>query len=372
VSERKRHAFTLVELLVVIAIIGVLVALLLPAIQAARESARRQQCASNLKQLALGAQNHVASNKHFPTGGWGYFWVGDADRGFSKSQPGGWIYNLLPYIEQAGMHRLASDGDRENITPAQKAGALRVVQSPLDMIRCPSRRLQNVHPKPVDGAYYANNCANAPSAAVATAGRSDYAISCGDRNRNEPDWNPPDSFPGNRPGNTATNHAGAEAYRWTWTDVGHLTNPPANFNETTDPKILTGVSFIRSRIEMRHITDGASQTYLIGEKYLHPPHYESGENSGDNETWCTGFNNDNFRAAYDRPALDRDRNIQFVHACQTMIFGSAHPVGFFMSWCDGRVELLSYDIDLAVHRGNANRADAGVPIATAPSCPNGP
>src|SRR6185369_10306687 len=70
VGKRKRAAFTLVELLVVIAIIGFLVALLLPAIQAAREAARRNQCKNHLKQLALGCLLHLDTQKYFPTGGW--------------------------------------------------------------------------------------------------------------------------------------------------------------------------------------------------------------------------------------------------------------------------------------------------------------
>ena len=113
ISELRQRfaAFTLVELLVVIAIIGILIALLLPAVQAAREAARRMQCTNNLKHMALAALNHENTVKHFPSGGWGFNWVGDPDRGFDRGQPGGFFYNILPFMEWKGIHDMPKVND---------------------------------------------------------------------------------------------------------------------------------------------------------------------------------------------------------------------------------------------------------------------
>ena len=107
-ARRSRGGFTLVELLVVIAIIGILVALLLPAVQSAREAARRVQCTNHLKQLGLAALNHESAIRHFPAGGWSYRWIGDPDRGTNWRQPGGQFYNMLPYMEQEVVYQLQS------------------------------------------------------------------------------------------------------------------------------------------------------------------------------------------------------------------------------------------------------------------------
>ena len=118
---RIHRAFTLVELLVVITIIGILVALLLPAVQAAREAAQMAQCKNNLMQLALGCLNHENVTKRFPTNGWGFDWIGDPDLGNDWRQPGGWLYNVLPFIEQQPLHDLGIGlGNPGGSTPAAK------------------------------------------------------------------------------------------------------------------------------------------------------------------------------------------------------------------------------------------------------------
>jgi prepilin-type N-terminal cleavage/methylation domain-containing protein len=93
----QRRGFTLVELLVVIAIIGILIALLLPAVQAARESARRAKCANNLKQLGIAAHNHHDTLGHLPPG-IGYYTPGESIRVF-----GTYSFHLLPYFEQLNL-----------------------------------------------------------------------------------------------------------------------------------------------------------------------------------------------------------------------------------------------------------------------------
>ncbi len=109
-AAHRRQAFTLVELLVVIAIIGALIALLLPAVQAARESGRRTQCKNNLRQIALAFHTFVDTYKCFPSGGYNY----DSAISYINGKPAatprqtvGWTFQMLPFIEQGGLYNSA-------------------------------------------------------------------------------------------------------------------------------------------------------------------------------------------------------------------------------------------------------------------------
>jgi prepilin-type N-terminal cleavage/methylation domain-containing protein len=120
--------FTLVELLVVISIIGMLIALLLPAVQAAREANRRAQCMNNLKQIGLAFQNHHSAHQFFPSAGWDWFYPPTYKGGMpvtGSEQKASWGFQILPYVEAQTVWN---------------AGPERAIGTPLSIFFCPTRR----------------------------------------------------------------------------------------------------------------------------------------------------------------------------------------------------------------------------------------
>jgi prepilin-type N-terminal cleavage/methylation domain-containing protein/prepilin-type processing-associated H-X9-DG protein len=134
--SRIRSGFTFVELLVVIAIIGILVALLLPAVQAAREAARRAMCEQNLKQLAQGLHNYHDVYESFPSG---YLNELDSDGNSADNvNLWGWSAMLLPYVEQGPLYALLDIGNTPLNSAAGSPALLGQMQKPIDTFRCPS------------------------------------------------------------------------------------------------------------------------------------------------------------------------------------------------------------------------------------------
>ncbi|TWT78336.1 hypothetical protein Pla123a_11270 [Posidoniimonas polymericola] len=343
----RRIGFTLIELLIVVAIVGVLIGMLLPAVQSARESARRLECKNHLKQLALACHGHHDVQGFFPTGGWGWYWTGDADRGFHRNQPGGWIYNTLPYYEEYQLYDAASDGQPDQITREQRLGASKIIQTPLPMINCPSRRANQPYPLVASDAG-ASGFFNSITPAV--AGRSDYAINSGHVYNQWP---------------VIALGSGPRSYEEarTWTSGGFWGIDQLPFDRAlSNEMVMTGISYERSTVSIRQVTAGLGRTYLIGERHIPTEHATSGRHTGDNETWCTGFNNDNFRKTgrfvdgeivecLPLPDYQSDLPEEWGR------FGSSHDGIWNAAFCDGSVREMTYDIDWRVHRDAGNRYD---------------
>ncbi len=308
-----RRAFTLVELLVVIAIIGILISLLLPAVQSAREAARRMQCSNNLRQLGLGCINHLEQLGHIPSNGWGYYWVGMPDEGFGENQPGSWIYNVLPFIEQTSLHDMGGGGtDAE-----RRAASAQRCMTPLAMIHCPTRR-----PAQTYTAVQAHAKQPRETDPMTSVARNDYAINGGTV----------------RVGHGAgpTTVEAAASYGW------------------PDYSDCNGVSHGRSMITSAQIRDGMSNTYLLGEKYLTPDYYTTGQDCGDNEIAYAGNEDDLMCWAVSTTSTPKQDRAGYPDC---YIFGSAHVGGSNFVFCDGSVRMINYSIDGTTHQYLANRKD---------------
>ena len=339
-ASNSCRGFTLVELLVVIAIIGVLVSLLLPAVQAAREAARRIQCSNQLRQLAIGWMNHEDTQGHFPTGGWGYATVGDADRGFGEDQPGAWVFNVLPFIEQQQIRNMGAGQP-----PAAKAIAHAQRESMvIATMNCPSRRAAVPFNNagtiallssrlPTDG-----RPAHINRSMIESQARSDYAANYGNILVNLTGGSMEFVYPNRRPQEPA----------------GPIVSsflPADNISSQESLSVLTGVSHIRSKIRISQIEDGTSNTLMLGEKVVNSDDYTDGEDPGDDWSMYTGQQDDMYRVPVEEPIPDSP------FALDERRFGSAHPAGLNFALCDSSVRFVTYGIDLVTYQKLGNRED---------------
>jgi prepilin-type N-terminal cleavage/methylation domain-containing protein/prepilin-type processing-associated H-X9-DG protein len=342
-SLSRRPAFTLVELLVVIAIIGVLVALLLPAVQAAREAARRMQCQNHLRQMGLAVHNFDDTFKHYPTHGNGgngpaITLIGSSPA-TAKSTPyqeAGVLFQILPYLEQGNMYNVGV--------------VATITSTPIPTYFCPSRR------KPTT---------RLGGNGVEKLALNDYAI---------PMWKN-EALGGNTTGcwNVWGNTAGDQTNHPFYHNTifvrggkgvnGNTSFPPTPFNPG----------------RMADVTDGTSNTMLFGEKFvdvsrytppqttLDPAEAGASPNSGFTDAgYWGGFTSwGTTRCSMNGPIPDKRYPPAPPQApAWWQMFGGPHPGGLSVALADGSVRSISFTIpnpifQLVVRKNDGLMIDIG-------------
>ena len=307
---RRIRGFTLIELLVVIAIIAILIALLLPAVQQAREAARRSQCKNNLKQIGLALQNYHDVHLAFPPGGY-----------ISK-----WSFKtgLLPYLDMSAAYNSvnfednirntggATDGSYSCLTvnlvaKANDPNQNDPVSTEKPVFYCPS--------DPKGGAVpYVSN-----TATLGVHRLGSYLGVGGDGNPS--------------PGSIASQY------------------PPSHpsYDPATIPSPRNGMLYFDSHTRMRDVTDGTSNTMIVGERGI------SAANPGD-YGWdiCAGYEGDGWlRVGAGFSQGDPFNNPGWIHDVH---FWSFHAGGGHFLFTDGSVHFLSYNIDFGLYKALATRA----------------
>ena len=173
-SNRKR-GFTLVEFVTVLGIVALAVAVLAPSLVNIRQKARQSQCAANLRQIGHAWLDHEQAQGFLPSSGWGWLWTGDPDRGFGRTQPGGWAYDAVRFTEYADV---AIQGVNAATDAAKAQGMIQANAAPIAFFHCPERRPVQSYPL-VRNSSLANNLRECSTSTGCVVNRIDYQANSG-------------------------------------------------------------------------------------------------------------------------------------------------------------------------------------------------
>jgi prepilin-type N-terminal cleavage/methylation domain-containing protein len=326
-----RRGFTLVELLVVIAIIGILVALLLPAIQAAREAARRSQCQNSMKQLGLAILNYESAKKEFPAGG--------ITEGPCCGTPSGagWSILILPYVEEQALYdKYDFDDPNDSRVDFDKDGLNNSVvrEANPKVFDCPTDEETDLNDRPASGPgaiVFYNRGSYRGNAGLCTVQSGAFWDSSSQQNKTYIRERGP--LPG----------------------VGQMYTNPWAAN-----RVPTPLWSLTSAVKLKDITDGTSSTVLLGEK----SHFVTSESGLEAEArarrtfWAytytsyqrslTFLQSRSIISSYDRCILVPG---DFGSDPCKRSWGSLHPGGFYATLCDGSVQFISESIDIFMFGG---------------------
>jgi len=326
-----RRGFTLVELLVVIGIIGILVSLLLPAVQAVREAGNRIKCTNNVNQLAKAMQNYHNSHKFFPIN-WGA--CASADSGSSATVYGqSWLTGLLPYIEEDPLYKtivFVTPGSNPR-TPAPLSSNLAAATMKMSKFLCPSDSTDGVSADQ----QFAQICQVAVGVTnyKACAGSNWEGTRSGNHKYRNQDAPSPPAPSGGYRGRNATSYDGKE-----YGNGVICRGWAASVNPPTGKPILTSLHY-------NDIKDGTSNTLAIGETVPGFCNWAAWYwFNGSTATCAIPLN-------WEEPTVRRKDNAADFYS--TACFMSRHPGGGNFGLCDGSTRFINDGIDLSVYRGLA-------------------